>query len=127
MPLEDTRHSFRSTEAAMGNNPTIHVDLDKLEERAHELQSIQNGVRGWDDQSSIRSRFGAVGHGELHDELDHFCGGWRDGIDAIRKNLDGAIKALTGAVDQYRTADKSVTDGMVGGSSSGSPPARGGA
>src|SRR5258708_19545222 len=88
--------------------PTIEADYDVLAAKASELERIKAGLDAWRHGTQVTGMFAAVGDGGLQDQLGSFHDGWRDGVDEIEKNLDGAVALLKSAAEGYRTADQNV-------------------
>jgi hypothetical protein len=104
--------------------PTIEVNYEVLASKASELERVKAGLDAWRHGTQITGRFASVGDSDLEEELKSFHGGWRDGVDEIEKNLEGAITLLKTASEQYRGADQSVADAAA--KMGGAAPAAGG-
>jgi hypothetical protein len=91
----------------------LSVDLDGLEDFAHNLDSVRSTMNG------TRKLFDAyeakVGSGKVADALDHFEHNWKDGRKEIDGHLEGLSKMAGDAVAQIRKQDQELADELAKG------------
>ena len=95
--------------AAMASD-RLSVDLDGLEEFAHNLDRIRramNDTRGWVDAVE-----GELGSRQVENALYHFESHWSDGRGRVDKNCERLAKLADQAVENLRKTDNDLAQSL---------------
>jgi hypothetical protein len=97
----------------LASDPDLFVDLDALDLLARQLGQIKDALAmAKENVTEFDARLGSP---RLHDSLDDFVKGWKDGRKKITEDVDGLVDKITGAAEAYRANEKEIIKATRGG------------